>query len=1019
MFYQKLAVPRLVPHVLPRQELLGQIDAAFAHAQVVLLTAPAGWGKTTIAASWARARQLISVSWYVLDRADQNPLVFLGYLITALLPHCPTLQPLLDQLRDAGGGPQQQLIDQMVDVLAERAEPIYLMLDDVQEICASPADTAQPIFDLLQMLVRYAPSVRMVLISRAIIPTMMSLRVRGSLEIVGTSTLAFSAADVIELTNVRYGRSIAAEQAAALVRWSRGWPAAVVLSLEEHYRQRPQGAAEARTAPAISASDHLDIFLLEQVYAPLPPPLQSFLVETAVLTSLTPQGCDALRGTDNAAQLLTEVRHRALFVDACGDRLSYQEFFRTFLLRLLWETPARARDYLRRAAELHQRWGEPQPAFAIWLELGDLAAAAALVLADGPKLRQRCEYATVQGWLDQLRARGPLAPPLLLLQIRVAIDMADWNSAYAAIQQALLCQDADVVVEARLLETLIACLRKEARASALLAGISLEALPPRLAKLGYEIAGRVALCKGDTAASIRLLKQVLATCGSAGAKTDDSDLAHVYDLLGMALATDRDFASAMYYLRRADATWQVLGNGGRRVITLNNLALLLAEEGNLALARSYLEEAMHLAEQHARQRERILLMCSMADLAIIDADFDAALVYYAAAAEQVGPQSYGERVYACAGALRAAALGRDQAACRRWVQALDSISVDHAAVYAGPVALARALAASDPLVALEHLEHAEQAPLYAPHDQAQMLLLRAQLAYLQAGWPAAAPHWRRLEDHLRGSSLDALLQVQGNATPGLLAAAGRGPLARRLRADSARSVMRWEFYALGVCEVICNGQALTTPMRPINQLALIRLLEAGPAGLPTLQLWEDVWGDQPFSSDALRQALSRIRRSLGLPIQLHKGHCLLQMPWSNVGYDVAQFEAQLPAPTSVERLRERIAIYRGAFLSNLHHESHWLRFRRTSLHRRCLLLREELALAIEQTDPRGALHIYGAVLEEDGCREAAASGAMRCAARLGDRVLAILIYQQFCRQLIDNLGTDPSPMIMQVYQQIA
>jgi DNA-binding SARP family transcriptional activator len=257
----------------------------------------------------------------------------------------------------------------------------------------------------------------------------------------------------------------------------------------------------------------------------------------------------------------------------------------------------------------------------------------------------------------------------------------------------------------------------------------------------------------------------------------------------------------------------------------------------------------------------------------------------------------------------------------------------------------------------------------------------------------------------------------------MLAAAGYSLLAQRLQTSVSVVETPWAFHALGQFKVESNSAISTGAVRPLDQLVIMRLVEAGLGGLPVLTVWEDVWGDHLYSADALRQSMSRIRRATGLPMQLRQGHCRLIVPWHSVEYDVARFEAPLRSDVvahdnAVAMLEQQLSLYGGLFLSHLHHESSWLVQRRNLLHQRWLLLREKLALLIEATDPQRSLQLYLAVFEADGCHEMAAAGAMRCAARLGNRPQAIALYQRACEQMLDQLGADPSPILEQLYREI-
>lgn len=1028
LFHQKLQIPNLGHQPLSRPAVRVALEAASTTGQVVFMITPAGWGKTTILVHWATTqRQQQPVCWYSLDSADRDPIVFFKYLLTALSPHHSPIQQILAQL-DANLDHHilQPIIEQTIAVIAAHPQPLSLILDNAHVLTEGNPQTIQPIFDTLDLLMQHTP-ISIIYSSRVAFPGMTRLLIQGQARTIDGQMLAFSPDDVIALAHARYEIEVPPEQALQFVQWAGGWPAALVLALDDWSRRNKAGIPLEQVLPYTSMS-HLYYFLAEQIFAPLPEHLQAFVIETAVLHTLVPEHCDMVRETNNSVSLLAELQRRDLLVSMRGDWMEYLDLFRRFLLTRLHETPARAQKLLRRAAALYQQRGLYDLAFNRWLEVGDLEAAAALILETGPSLRQSGEHATVQSWLETLQTRMQLTAPLLLLQARIATDSANWAIVNSAIQMAIITGDAQTTVEARLLEAAVACIKRDdARASDIMKSIPIETLPLELRLKGYEILSRIALNAGQMQITIDALTQAITAHEQAALTLANvPPPAQLYDLLGMALAMKGDYSAALYYLRQAESIWQALKAPIRRVTTLNNLAALAIEEGRLADARIYLKEGLELAEQYGRRRTHVLLLCGLADIALFETQFEQALASYAIAHDiACRAQLNAEQAYACVGALRAAALAGLRDEQQRWRHALDQLSASSLAAQPHLVALVRALVSNNLQEQLHQLNLAEGAPYMSLHDCAQLMLLRAQVAFQCEGWKAAATLWQKLEDHRPLRHLDALLQRQLQATPGLLTAAADTELARRLRPQATNAQVCWTFSGFGGFAVASTEHVPTTPVRPIDQLVCIRLLESGSAGLPVLILWEDVWSDHLYSADALRQSMSRIRRATGLPIQLRQGHCQLLLPWGHVAYDVMDFEAPLQpdsmkaSNTTIAAIEQRLALYRGAFLSHLHHESNWLDKRRALLKRHALALREKLAQLIEHDDPQQALQLYSLVLEEDGCREVAAAGSMRCATKLGNRPFAVAVYQQICHNLLNELATDPSPTLEQIYREIA
>lgn len=1025
MFYQKLVIPNVVSYALVREDILHRLDETTSKGRTILVIGPAGWGKTTTLATWAHKRSANrAVAWYSLDSSDRDFTIFVRYLLTALAPYCPPLQPIIEQISsEIEYDRRRLLIEQSVAVLGALPTHVSLILDDLHVILDATSERTQPMLEFLDRLIRYAPHLHIIIASRTALPNTIRHRVQEMVEVFNRTTLAFTADDVLALAQARHHVTLTHAQATKLVQWVQGWPVAVILGLEEWKDMITDGADPSEQISPHTTINSLYLFLVEQVFAPLPQPLQTFLIETSVLDRLSRSCCDALRGADDSAIFLADIQHHHLPVELQAEWMSYHDLFRNFLLSLLNRSTTRAQALTQRAAELYEEWDEPHAAFSRWMKLGRIDAASTLALNWSQKLVRRGEHATVIGWIEELRMRAPVPVSLSVRQAHAAIEIADWTTAYSALQHAKVSSDPDAAIEALLLEILIACMRKQiSRSSELLAAIQLETLPPHFRGRGYEMAGRVALLQGRNTEAIIFLKQALTTCtDNPGPDTDANRLAHLYDLLGMALSINNERAEADYYLHFAKAAWQSLGYTGRQIITLNNLGVNAIEEGRLDEAVTHLKEGLSLAQRLNHPRGQVVLQCSLGDLALIQTLFDEAEAYYTAAATLARQlQMQAELVYACACALRVGSLSGNKANIQRWEQAVHQISTTSITpVNAMLIALARALATEDLQSAARLIDSIPHVSSLALHDRVQILLLCAQITYTNHGAAAAAPLWEALEQEVTGRHLDALLRVQVCRTKGLMTAMGDYPLVQRLRDQSESRSQHWELYALGGFEARRSEDSEPIPMRPVDQLVLVRLIEAGPVGLPVLTLWDDIWGDQPFSSDAVRQSLSRIRRKLGLAIRLHMSHCQIQTPQHDLLYDVRSFEAPLQDVANSVELRQHFALYKGAFMGHLRSESRWLEMRRTLLHRHALFLREALARTLEHCDPHEAIRLYSNVLGEDSCREAAAAGVMRCAMNLGERALAIATYQQICNSLLDNLGADPSPDLTLLYQQVA
>jgi LuxR family maltose regulon positive regulatory protein len=150
-FQQKLIIPASARPLVTRAQLLALLEQAIMTRRVVLLTAPAGWGKTTALAQWATSAN-IPVAWYTLDAADRDPAVFLDYLLNAVVGFVPEVADLIARLKAAKADELLRLIRATALALADAPARFALALDDFHYLAdptLPPFHGTALIFDLL------------------------------------------------------------------------------------------------------------------------------------------------------------------------------------------------------------------------------------------------------------------------------------------------------------------------------------------------------------------------------------------------------------------------------------------------------------------------------------------------------------------------------------------------------------------------------------------------------------------------------------------------------------------------------------------------------------------------------------------------------------------------------------------------------------------------------------------------------------------------------------------------------
>lgn len=445
----KLAPPELRPGVLPRPRLFDALRRALDSYPLTLISAPAGSGKTTLLADWLSQivdyrlqivdldrpnlqsaidnLQSVKVAWLSLDEDDSDPARFFGAASAALARSLPGLAP------PEGGSPDQlrrwtaRLINAL---LASGGQRHVLVLDDLHWI-GDPA-----IFAALDQLIERMPAqLRIVIATRHDPPISLArLRVRRQVAEIHLADLRFSADEAAGWLNSALQLDIPAAQIAPLVERTDGWAAGISLAASSLEQIRTP-ADRAAFLDYIRRSDRAIFeFLAEEVLNRQDPFARMFLLETAVLPTLTPTLCQAVTGRSDSEAILDALYRRNLFLVALDDHLlsaedapmlpggdtprtrssyRYHDLFRDFLRdRLRRELPEWPPRLYRRAAAT-----EPDPARRVGLLLaGQLWSEAAQAIgAVGDQLVRAGAFGLLQRWIDALPAELRESDPQLLL----------------------------------------------------------------------------------------------------------------------------------------------------------------------------------------------------------------------------------------------------------------------------------------------------------------------------------------------------------------------------------------------------------------------------------------------------------------------------------------------------------------------------------------------------------------------------------------------------------------------------
>lgn len=395
----KLFIPTLSPDYVARQRLHVLLHTQ-RHRRLTMLSAPAGFGKSSLLAAWiAEARtHRMTPAWVALDSGDSDPVRFWTYLAAAIHQATGNGATALAALQSPHPPPIEPLLVELINELAAQSEPLLLVLDDLHTV------EAPEIYRALGFLIDHLPpQVHLVLAGRADPPLPLARwRARGVMHEVRAADLRFTQQEATELLTDTLGLPLSKADIQRLEQRTEGWATGLQLAALA-LRDRPDPAA---FIDAFTGSHRYVLaYLVDDVLAQQPEAIQAFLLRTAVLERMCADLCAALLADAEAApaaaaqEVLEDLERANLFLtplDATHTWYRYHHLFaevlRHRLQRLHPDLPVQLH---RRASAWYEQAGLLPDAVQHALSAGDPALAARLLDADVERMLDRGELATL------------------------------------------------------------------------------------------------------------------------------------------------------------------------------------------------------------------------------------------------------------------------------------------------------------------------------------------------------------------------------------------------------------------------------------------------------------------------------------------------------------------------------------------------------------------------------------------------------------------------------------------------
>lgn len=413
VLHTKLMPPRLRTSAVPRQALLEKLDHSL-DKKLAVVSAPTGFGKTTLVSMWIASRD-VSSAWLTLDEHDNDPARFWTYFISALRTVDSTMgKSALAALNVPTSPSFQILLTPLINDLSQRREPCVLVLEDFHWI------TSSDIHDGLSFLIQHLPdSLHLIVITRSNPNLSMHLlRARHECIEIDTLDLRFSLEETEEFLRTTAKAQVSASAVTSLFQKTEGWIAGLQLavsSLQNKNAEDSQNLVQNFSGSHRYISD----YLVKEVFENQPAPVQEFLLKTCFLKTLTASLCDATAGIVNSATLLEQLEREHLFLIRLGQgsgNLWYRfnplfaEFMQFLSRQRLHEEVLQ--QLFERASDWYEYHGLLEDAIETALHANVYARAIHLI-EKYIEIHDLRELRTLARWLEILPRQDLLQRPIL------------------------------------------------------------------------------------------------------------------------------------------------------------------------------------------------------------------------------------------------------------------------------------------------------------------------------------------------------------------------------------------------------------------------------------------------------------------------------------------------------------------------------------------------------------------------------------------------------------------------------
>jgi ATP/maltotriose-dependent transcriptional regulator MalT/DNA-binding SARP family transcriptional activator len=1036
--------PAFDPTKIHRERLVDLVHS-FLPRKLIVVAAPAGYGKTMLLADFT-AHSDFPVFWVRLTPADHDERRLAEMIVASLRRRFRRVVKEI-RLNALVGATPEALGRALGEAMGSVGEPLVLVLDDVHHL-----NTSKPALAVVDAMIEAIPSDSSIIASgREVLEVSLAkLMAEENLAGIGPQDMSLTAEELRTLAEQRGSTGLSDNDFVRILEETRGWLAGVLLS----------GVLQGRRSagPIDPNRPLVHDYLASVVLNRQPEVMRAFLLESSVLPFMTAEACDTVLKRSDSSRMLGRLSKEGIFVTASIESprtYEYHPQFRDFLLTTLGDTDAVRLQRVRlRAARYAERTGQVDYAVELFLDSGQAAQARRLAERHAKQMFEQARVQTLQMWADRLQQAGTESAMVLRYLAVAYADLGRIAEAENVLDRAHRAVEPGATRNVRaLLEDAVAlvayykgdseeALRRTANCLEILGADGDRLL--RSYALGLRAMATMGMPGGLPEAE-RLAEESMQLLGDSRSKLDRADAMRLRGSIrsarGRISQARGDFAEALR-LVRDDAPALSLASH------LNNLAWNSHLLGQYDAAVQQYSQALREARLVGSDLREAMILYGMADVYNdVGLPIQAAELYGEGLSVVTRIDSRSWVVYGC---VRTAALYRRRGlpdVSREWLKRARHLTGPQPRSNMLAVEEALALVQSQPMAAQQYLDEILALPEHEVEPEVRALAwigkVRTQLRLnlLEGARAALAEALAWAGPREQEQVLAAELLNDEDLRRAVARVAGDHPVAgvvlNRVEAMRAFESLhtqappaaeekpaRLDVRALGGARIALGGVEARAPKPQLRELFLY-LLDHG--AVPRDVLGEVFWpASPPGKRNAnIHMAIHSLRRWIGATVVDFDGGSYRLSPSLEVIYDVAGFRRARGVALALPRgdprrffaLTEAVNSYTGDFLPEV--VSEWAVERRRELEIQYL---EVLAAygeeALTRDQPQRAVEHIRRGLAMDPYRDDLNAQYMEALGRLGRRSEVVTHYQRYTNLLESDLGLEPPREVRDLYARI-